>query len=348
MSGTGSGSGAPIQAHSPISNRTRGARLHQTVQAREAALRTAAINAGANPDALPASEDLVVEDDIFVDDFDDNDDAIPADIRDKLKIPTPGKFDGRRDPDTIRAWLYEYNNYAAFHALSDRRKITMIPYFLLGSAATWWASLQNNREVPATWEAVENLIKTEFLPLNYINRLRSQLFTLRQTTSVANYSSTFRRLLINLPSMDKDVMLHLYVAGLKQETRLAVEMQEPTTLNEAERHALKVDDIRYGKQNYPDKKPNPPGNKNGNVTAAVTTTTADKKKLSKLNDTERKRLMSIGACFRCRKTGHVSRDCPNRQNDSQSQPHQPSRQRLPAAAVDAVATQTPPENGQHQ
>ena len=33
--------------------------------------------------------------------------------------------------------------------------------------------------------------------------------------------------------------------------------------------------------------------------------------LPKLTDAERARLSAIGGCFRCRKPGHMARDCPD-------------------------------------
>ena len=35
------------------------------------------------------------------------------------------------------------------------------------------------------------------------------------------------------------------------------------------------------------------------------------RRLAPLTDKERNELRAKGACFRCRKTGHMSRDCPN-------------------------------------
>ena len=36
-----------------------------------------------------------------------------------------------------------------------------------------------------------------------------------------------------------------------------------------------------------------------------------------LTEKERTALMKIGACFRCKKTGHLSRDCPDKKNGGQ-------------------------------
>ena len=37
-----------------------------------------------------------------------------------------------------------------------------------------------------------------------------------------------------------------------------------------------------------------------------------------LTEEERTKLMKIGACFRCRKTGHLSRDCPDKNKGTKS------------------------------
>ena len=34
--------------------------------------------------------------------------------------------------------------------------------------------------------------------------------------------------------------------------------------------------------------------------------------LSTLTENQRKEMMKIGACFKCRKTGHLSKECPTR------------------------------------
>jgi hypothetical protein len=48
------------------------------------------------------------------------------------------------------------------------------------------------------------------------------------------------------------------------------------------------------------------------VDATTTTTTP---KLTRLTDEERKKLAQEGRCFRCRRQGHMSRECPQNQNN---------------------------------
>ena len=274
--------------------------------------------------------------------------AIPADLRDKLKIPAPSRYDGRRDPDTIRSWLLEMSNYASFHGLTPPQRIAIVPFYLSGPAATWWTALRANDEVPLGWGGVEDAFKKEFLPKNHISRLRTQLTDLKQTTSVAAYSAAFRQILLSLPKMDPDWVLHLYIQGLKTETRLDVEQKDPESLNDAEAHALRVDDIRFS---HPNRQQNPGqrnGNKNGNKpTVSAIDTNNNRNRLAKLTDAERQRLKAQGACFKCRQPGHLAKDCTNRTSASNNgqNGHHPSRRPLQVAAVD-VATATQPENGQ--
>ena len=71
-------------------------------------------------------------------------------------------------------------------------------------------------------------------------------------------------------------------------------------------------------------------------------------RLTKLTPQEKQRLIVIGACFKCRLTGHVSSQCPSR-TDNQGNTHQPFRQRLSVNAVDhATSTADLSGNGNCQ
>jgi hypothetical protein len=279
----------------------------------------------------------------------DNQAAIPADLRERIKIPLPAKFKGSREPEAIRKWLLDMNNYSRFYNLTDPQKIALVPYYLDETAAQWWEGIQEADEIPLAWAGVEDLFRAEFLPKNYISRLRTQLANLRQSTTVAAYSAAFRKTLLSLPRMEPEIVLHLYIQGLKPATRLEVEMKEPETLNDAEVQALRVDDIRFGRNPQP-QRPSYPTRQETPRVAAVST---PPNRLGKLTDQERQRLRSSGACFRCRQQGHVARECPSNSaapsGGTGARPnHQPARRPYAVAAVDAATSTNASGNASRQ
>ena len=56
-----------------------------------------------------------------------------------------------------------------------------------------------------------------------------------------------------------------------------------------------------------------------------------------LTEEMRAALMKIGACFRCRKTGHLSRDCPLKNQGQQQQQQQQPQQKKVFLAKEAHA-----------
>ena len=60
-------------------------------------------------------------------------------------------------------------------------------------------------------------------------------------------------------------------------------------------------------------------------------------KLQKLTPEERAKLAKEGRCFRCRKQGHVSRDCPEKNKTPTTQNSAPSRENWKARKVETTA-----------
>jgi hypothetical protein len=109
--------------------------------------------------------------------------------------------------------------------------------------------------------------------------------------------------MLELPHMHEDDRIHTYIKGLKPNVASLVAMSRPTTLLEAQQSADTADSIQFQhlpRRNFDQPRPRPD---------YKGPTPMDIDAISKLTDSERERLRKNGGCFRCRKTGHLARDC---------------------------------------
>jgi hypothetical protein len=128
--------------------------------------------------------------------------------------------------------------------------------------------------------------------------------------------------MLSLTDMSESDKLFKYIEGLKYKTKMEVYLREPSSLEDAIRLAEKVDQFlgNYNKINF----------KSRNLVSsesiyAPAPTTTSSRTLSystpmdigmiritrkKLTDQEREQLRLIGACYKCRQKGHISRNCP--------------------------------------
>jgi hypothetical protein len=99
--------------------------------------------------------------------------------------------------------------------------------------------------------------------------------------------------------------------GLKESICPFVAMQTPANLAAAETIAERVDAVTYKPQARPTG-----SQQRSHYRAPGGVIPMDLDAIGKLTDAERDRLHKTGGCFRCRKTGHLARDCPmtNRQH----------------------------------
>jgi hypothetical protein len=134
---------------------------------------------------------------------------------------------------------------------------------------------------------------------------------LSQKTSVNAYNHEFRTIMLELPNMDPATRLNYYQRGLKDSIRPLVAMQQPATVALAENMAERVDAATYKFQTR-----TPGFRPSQNYRSPGGSAPMEIDAIGKLTDAERERLRKIGGCFRCRKPGHLARDCPlpNRQH----------------------------------
>jgi len=142
------------------------------------------------------------------------------------------------------------------------------------------------------------------VPVNTSISAYDHLQHLSQKASVNAYNHEFRAIMLELPDMDQATRMNYYMKGLKESIRPFVAMQTPADLTAAETIAERVDAVTYKPQTR-----NSGFQQCSNYKSPGGVIPMDLDAIGKLTDTERERLRKIGGCFRCRKTGHLARDC---------------------------------------
>ena len=132
---------------------------------------------------------------------------------------------------------------------------------------------------------------------------------------------------------NEEEFLDKFIRGLKPNTRTELEFRDPKTIAEAVKWADTFDARYYRKKenqrsygpfsfntNYQDDNRGEPmqldvlqttsHNNSTPIQIDAFKTKSSPAKLTKLTDAERAHLRNLGACFRCRRQGHMARECP--------------------------------------
>ena len=193
---------------------------------------------------------------------------------------------------------------------------------------------------------MEIQLRNHFLPYGIERVARSKLRQLKQTGTVASYSSIFMQTVVHLPKMDMDDKIEAFIEGLNNAIYREVVLKDFSNLQKAMDYAVFVESRlhhrgpRYGSNlssnnynfRFSTKSANttlgPSTNTSSSsvpmeLTAVSSTTEIQSSEselnamigpLKKLTDAEREQLRREGKCFRCRNRGHLSRDCPKSKN----------------------------------
>ncbi|WVZ64414.1 hypothetical protein U9M48_013927 [Paspalum notatum var. saurae] len=101
-----------------------------------------------------------------------------------------------------------------------------------GAAGQWYYQLEKNQGHPPTWTELVNAINKRFGPPVRSNPL-GELTHLRCTGTVEEYQDAFLKLLARCNKVMEPQQIDIFTAGLRPSMQIDVEMQKPTSLEEA-------------------------------------------------------------------------------------------------------------------
>jgi hypothetical protein len=235
-----------------------------------------------------------------------------------LKDFKPPNYSGEKDAETLDTWAFQMALYFdLIPGLSEAQRVHLASLNLRGQAADWYRGLSIHDQKPATWEALQEGLRSVFLPMTRDKLARDKLSRVRQRDNegVSSYTSYIRRLFLAIPGISEDEKVDRYMRGLTPSIRKEVFIKEPTTFEEAARLAARYDALsNFGRRysNHPPKSEGPTPMELG----AVQNDGRGKFKQAKGKggakqgrgpaDTSERR------CWACNEKGHYKKDCPHR------------------------------------
>lgn len=230
---------------------------------------------------------------------------VPVQTR-NLKPERPSAYTGKRG-DSLESWIFQMERYCQLLPVPADDRVSFAGTFLKDHAAMWWRTTYQEIEAQpqaTRWDRFTESLRAQFQPINTAETARSRLDQLKQKTSVLLYNTEFRDIMLQLPDMHEADRVHAYIKGLKAAVASQVAMHRPETLLQAQELADTADTIHFqhfSRRNYQES-PRPRQDYRGPAPM-------DLDAINKLTDVERERLRKNGGCFRCRKLGHLARDC---------------------------------------
>lgn len=128
----------------------------------------------------------------------------------KLDLP---KFAG----DDLQGWLYQAEEYFAFHSIGDGAKIQIAALHMTKDALAWIHGLCRNKLL-STWEKFMDDLRERFGVFAFEDRLED-LSRLQQTGTVAAYMAQFENLLNEVEGQNKESLITFFIRGLKPDIR---------------------------------------------------------------------------------------------------------------------------------
>ena len=227
----------------------------------------------------------------------------------RVKYEKPYSYHGKTT-ENLESWIFKMDEYCELTQIPVNQRVRFAATYLKDQANLWWRAYKTSIDwatAAPTWDQFTATLRRQFIPVNTTISAYDRLQRLSQKTVVNQYNHEFRALMMELPNMDQTTRLDYYIKGLKSNIRPFVTMFQPATLTDAKGIAERVDAATYT-PGY--RAPGPSYHKpRPTYRAPGGPAPMELDAISKLTPAERDHLRREGGCFRCRKKGHLAREC---------------------------------------
>jgi len=143
----------------------------------------------------------------------------------KLRFP---RYDGSTDPVT---WLHKAEQFFRADRTADDERVWLASFYMEGAAQDWYYRLEQNHGAP-TWPDFVDKIQRAFGTPARSNPLGA-LMKLRRTGTVEEYKAQFLPMLARCRPLQEQDQIDIFTGGLRNPLQTDVELQHPTTLDDA-------------------------------------------------------------------------------------------------------------------
>ena len=177
-----------------------------------------------------------------------------GDFRLKVDIPY---FSGNLNIEDFIDWLADIDKFFDYIRVPKENRVTLVACRLKGGVSAWWERLQTKRiregkQPVKTWYKMRQLLKRDFLPLDYEQILFQQYQICHQgVRSIHKCVAKFMRLAEQKYLRESEGQQPArYLEGLKPQIRDKIGVQVMRNLHEAKNIALKVEFMMQDQGGY--------------------------------------------------------------------------------------------------
>eukprot|EP00878_Enallax_costatus_P029486 GHUV01031977.1.p1 GENE.GHUV01031977.1~~GHUV01031977.1.p1 ORF type:complete len:303 (-),score=31.63 GHUV01031977.1:148-1056(-) len=181
--------------------------------------------------------------------------AASASIRAGPRLPKPRYFTGKTRDTSVVNWAHQMETYIVASSLdiNSPQAAVFAAGYLSDSALTWYRlhlqSVQQGRAVAfANWHQLRDEVVRCFQPIAPEHEAMERPNTLQQGRSVKQYCEIYSQCVLEIPYMSEGDRISRFLAGLKPQVRLHVELQHPDKLARAIELAIQVDSLVWQMQ----------------------------------------------------------------------------------------------------